>query len=139
MQKNLKQFSRITGGHNKCWNVHDGILGDLEGVIGSLENIYGDTTYCWGDFSGLIGDVSGLQNKVSRISGKINITGKVNKIYGCISGHGKRELYGDVTNLMGCITGIYGCCTGKRGNLDACGITPEDRERGVDIEDLVGE
>ena len=42
------------------------------------------------------------------------------------------EVSGDLTEVSGDLTGISG-------NLTECEITPEDRERGIDISDLVRE
>ena len=47
-----------------------------------------------------------------------------------LSGVLSPDLYGDVT-------GVFGCVTGAEGNLDDCGLTAEDRARGVDIQELI--
>ena len=138
MNKSLRPYMKIEGGHTLAWNVHSGCYGDFEGVVGCLKNVYGLFTFVRGNFTDLVGDVSPLAGKVSRLSGgPIRITGKVNRIYGDISGHVGKGFYGDVSHLSGCCTGVYGQATGKFGDLDSCGITDEDRAAGVDIEDLV--
>ena len=40
-------------------------------------------------------------------------------------------------NLIGDCTGLSGDCSGLSGNLTDCEITNEDRNKGIDIEDLV--
>jgi hypothetical protein len=40
-------------------------------------------------------------------------------------------------DISGNLTGISGNLTGVRGDLDRCEITNEEREEGVDIEDLL--
>jgi hypothetical protein len=46
-------------------------------------------------------------------------------------------IWGDLTGITGDLTGIRGDLTGVTGNLDACGLTKEERERGVCIEELI--
>ena len=40
-------------------------------------------------------------------------------------------------DLSGNISGINGDVTGITGNLDECGLTDEDRAKGVNIQDLI--
>ena len=40
-------------------------------------------------------------------------------------------------NLSGNCSGLSGDCTGLSGNLTDCEITNEDRNKGINIEDLV--
>ena len=49
----------------------------------------------------------------------------------------KREVWGDLSGVRGDLSGVHGNLTGVTGNLDACGLTAEDRERGVDITELI--
>ena len=49
------------------------------------------------------------------------------------------EMIGDCTRLNGNCTGLSGDCSGLRGDLDECDITDEDRKKGIDIAELVGE
>jgi hypothetical protein len=35
------------------------------------------------------------------------------------------------------VTGINGCVTGIRGNLDECEMTSEDRNKNININDLI--
>mgnify|MGYP001613244754 CR=1 FL=1 len=58
------------------------------------------------------GDVSGLSGEVSGLSGA-------------------------VTGLSGNVSGLSGNVTGLSGNVDDCNITPEERRKGIDIEQLV--
>lgn len=46
-------------------------------------------------------------------------------------------LIGDCTGLEGNCTGLEGNCTGLWGNLDDCEITDDERDNGIDIQDLV--
>ena len=48
------------------------------------------------------------------------------------------ELTGDISGLTGNISGVYGDATNISGDLDECKITEEEREKGINIEDLVG-
>ena len=48
-------------------------------------------------------------------------------------------LRGDCTGLYGDCSGLRGDCTGLRGDLYECDITDEDRKKGIDIAELVGE
>ena len=55
-----------------------------------------------------------------------------------------KELRGDVTRISGDVSGISGNVSGLNGDVtrisgdvDACEITNEERERGVDIKDLI--
>lgn len=45
---------------------------------------------------------------------------------------------GDLSEISGDLSGIRGNLTGIRGDLDECEITPEDRARGIKIEELIG-
>jgi hypothetical protein len=49
------------------------------------------------------------------------------------------EMIGDCTGLYGDCTSLSGNCTGLRGDLYECDITDEDRKKGIDIAELVGE
>jgi hypothetical protein len=69
----------------------------------------------------MIGDCSGLSGDCTRLRG--NCT----------------RLYGDCSGLVGDCTGLYGDCTSLRGDLYECDITDEDRKKGIDIAELVGE
>lgn len=48
-------------------------------------------------------------------------------------------LYGDCSGLFGNCTGLSGDCTGLVGDLDECEISYEERERGINIKDLIDE
>ena len=67
-----------------------------------------------GDISGLTGDISGLTGNISELTGNIS------------------------SRLTGNISGVYGDATNISGDLDECKITEEEREKGINIEDLVG-
>jgi hypothetical protein len=69
------------------------------------------------------------------LSGRLSwLGGDCSKIYGVAV-----DLYGDCTYLSGDVTGVFGCATGKEGSLDDCGLTAEDRARGVYIGDITAE
>ena len=55
--------------------------------------------------------------------------------------HYKGDIKVDGTNseMIGNCTGLRGDCTGLRGDLYECDITDEDRKKGIDIAELVGE
>jgi len=68
------------------------------------------------------------------------LTGDTSGLWGCVSPGLRVEvsgLRGNVTGLRGHVTGLRGCVSGLWGNIDDCGLTDEDRERGVDIANLV--
>ena len=44
---------------------------------------------------------------------------------------------GDLTDVSGDLTGVSGNLTDVSGDLDSCDLTPEMRERGVRVEDLI--
>ena len=46
-------------------------------------------------------------------------------------------LRGDVSGLRGDVSGLRGDVSGLRGAVDDCELTPEDRERGIDISNLI--
>jgi len=48
-------------------------------------------------------------------------------------------LRGYVTGLRGDLTGLRGDVTSLTGDVDSCDLTDEDRQRGVNIRDLVAE
>ena len=87
--------------------------GDIK-VDGTNGEMIGNCTGLYGNCSGLSGDCSGLSG---------NCTG----------------LSGDCTRLNGNCSGLRGNFTGLSGDLDECDITDEDREKGIDIDELVGE
>lgn len=68
----------------------------------------------------IYGDVSGIRGNVSGIRGDV---------YG---------IRGDVSGICGDVSGIRGDVSGIRGNIDECGLTEDDRKRGVNISDLIG-
>ena len=94
---------------------------ELSGNISS--ELYGDIS------SELYGNISsGLRGNISELYGNISI-----ELYGNISS----GLRGNISELYGNISGLYGDCTDILGNIDSCELTDEEREEGVNIEDLV--
>ena len=60
-----------------------------------------------------------------------NLSGDVSSLYGNVS-----NLSGNVSYLRGDVSGLRGNCTNFEGDIDECGLTDEEREKGVDINDL---
>ena len=85
------------------------------------EKIEGKDKYMTGDCSRLSGDCTELSGECSGLIG--NCSG----------------LRGDCTSLRGDCSGLIGDCSGLRGDLDYCDITADDREKGVNIIDLIKE
>ena len=51
---------------------------------------------------------------------------------------GKNEkMSGDCSGLRGNCSSLIGVCSGLRGVLDKCKITNEERQKGVDINELI--
>ena len=48
-------------------------------------------------------------------------------------------LSGDVSGLSGDVSGLSGDVSEIRGNVDDCKISNEERIRGIDISDLIGD
>ena len=47
-------------------------------------------------------------------------------------------LYGNISSeLYGDISGLYGDCANIKGNLNDCELSDENREKGININDLV--
>ena len=61
-----------------------------------------------------------------------DISGNVRDIYGNVSG-----ISGDVSGISGNMSGISGNVRDISGDIDECDISPEEREKGINIEDLV--
>ena len=71
--------------------------------------------------SGLRGDVSGLSGDVSWLRGNVS------------------WLRGYVSWLRGNVSGLRGDVSGIRGDVDECSITEEERNKGININDLIEE
>ena len=61
-----------------------------------------------------------------------NIRGDVSEIRGDISG-----ISGDVSEVSGDVSEVNGDVSGIRGDIDLCEITKEDRQKGINIDDLI--
>ena len=85
--------------------------------------------------------LSRVTTKLYHYKGDIKVDGTNSEMIGnCTSLNGNcTGLYGDCTRLNGNCTGLSGNCTGLRGGLYECDITDEDRKKGIDIAELVGE
>jgi hypothetical protein len=104
----------------KISGVHKNIRGDISGSL-------------YGDISGISGDISGISGDISRISGDISgISGDISGISGDISG-----ISGDISGISGDISGISGVISGISGDIDKAEITEEERDKGVNILDLI--
>ena len=78
--------------------------------------------------------LSRVTTKLYHYKGDIKVDGTNSEMIGNCTG-----LYGNCTGLYGNCTGLRGDCTGLRGDLYECDITDEDRKKGIDIAELVGE
>jgi hypothetical protein len=85
--------------------------------------------------------LSRVTTKLYHYKGDIKVDGTNGEMIGNCTG-----LSGDCSGLSGNCTGLYGdCsglrgdCTGLRGDLYECDITDEDRKKGIDIAELVGD
>jgi len=47
------------------------------------------------------------------------------------------DMTGNCTGLRGDCSNLQGNCSGLRGDLDDCEIIDQDREKGIDIKDLM--
>ena len=87
------------------------------------------------DEDGNITDVSNLRGDVSNLRGNVSylLRGDVSNLRGDVS-----NLRGDVSNLSGNVSNL--CGNGSyllRGDVDDCEITKDERNAGVNIEDLI--
>ena len=78
--------------------------------------------------------LSRVTTKLYHYKGDIKVDGTNSEMIGNCTG-----LYGNCTGLYGNCTGLYGNCSGLYGDLYECDITDEDRKKGIDIAELVGE
>lgn len=72
---------------------------------------------------------------------KTNLTRINSALYHYLNGKkldGKNtNMSGNCSRLSGDCSGLSGDCSNLRGDLDDCDITQEDREKGINIEDLI--
>ena len=106
----IRDWNEIIVTKDNMWEYW--LHGNLIGICGDVTGIRGDISDLYGDVSGIIGNVSGIIGNVSGIRG--NVSG----------------IRGDVSCINGDVSGI-------RGNLDKCNITDDEREKGIDINDLI--
>ena len=72
-------------------------------------------------------------NKGKCVSGNLSgVSGDLSGVSGVLTG-----VRGDLTGVSGDLTGVSGNLSGVSGDLTDCDITPEDREKGVHINDLI--
>ena len=64
----------------------------------------------------------------------VRIAGAPSGLRGDVSG-----LWGDVSGLRGDVSGLWGDVSGLWGDVDDCGLTKEERDEGVDVQDLIAE
>jgi len=79
---------------------------------GVVNYIRGDVSFIRGNVSFINGDVSSINGDVSSISGDVS------------------SISGDVSSISGDVSSISG-------DVDECAITEEERQKGIDIIDLV--
>ena len=78
--------------------------------------------------------LSRVTTKLYHYKGDIKVDGTNSEMIGNCTG-----LSGNCSGLYGNCTRLNGNCTGLRGDLYECDITDEDRKKGIDIAELVGE
>ena len=78
--------------------------------------------------------LSRVTTKLYHYKGDIKVDGTNSEMIGNCSG-----LRGNCSGLYGDCSGLSGDCSGLRGDLYECDITDEDRKKGIDIAELVGE
>ena len=85
--------------------------------------------------------LSRVTTKLYHYKGDIKVDGTNSEMIGNCTGLSGNctGLRGNCTGLRGNCTGLRGDCTGLRGDLYECDITDEDRKKGIDIAELVGE
>jgi hypothetical protein len=133
-----------------CENIYgliSGLGGWVDGLISDINQVYGFVQFdpdtnagrLWGTIdSRLRGSVDNIRGNLTNIWGTILCTGLVTNLSGDIS-QMKRL---DVSFLSGNATGIicHRQTVSLSGNIDdamlAVGLTDDDREDGIDIEDL---
>ena len=62
---------------------------------------------------------------------KRNLT-KILSVWGDLSG-----VSGNLSGVSGDLSGVSGNLSGVSGNLDSCGITSQDRKRGIGVSELI--
>ena len=72
-----------------------------------------------GNLSGVSGDLSGVRGNLSGVSGDLT------------------DVSGSLSGVSGNLSGVSGNLSGVSGDLDECKISDDDREKGIDIEDLI--
>ena len=78
--------------------------------------------------------LSRVTTKLYHYKGDIKVDGTNSEMIGNCTG-----LNGNCTGLSGDCSGLRGDCTRLYGDLYECDITDEDRKKGIDIAELVGE
>ena len=64
----------------------------------------------------------------------LGVRGDLSGVRGNLSG-----VRGDLSGVCGNLSGVWGDLSGVWGNINECGLTEADRERGVDVADLIRE
>jgi len=67
----------------------------------------------------ITGDLSGVRGNPSGVTGDLS------------------GITGDLSGITGDLSGVTGNLSGISGNLDDCDITKEEREKGIDINELI--
>ena len=85
-------------------------------------------TYFFRDGVKVLGVPEGISGNLTNIRGDLSgISGDLTSISGDLSG-----IRGNLSGIRGNLTGIYG-------DLDTCSITTEERDRGIQISELISE
>jgi hypothetical protein len=109
MKRSLSRVVALT-----LYHFDDGVRkdGPPPGVRGDLTDVVGDLTGVRGDLSGVWGDLT--------------------NVWGDLTG-----VVGNLTDVVGNLSGVWGDLTDVVGDLSDCGLTDNDRRRGVNVEDLI--
>ena len=132
MKRNLKKLKSAV--------ILQGLMGEMSpGLMGEISlELWGDITGIWGNVSpGLTGKISSeLWGDITELWGEVSpgLMGNVTRLIGEIS----PELWGKISpGLQGDVTGIGGNVTGIIGDINECELTDKEREKGIDIAQLV--
>ena len=126
-------LSGVRGNLSGVWGDLSGVSGNMSGVWGDLSGVRGCLSGVWGNMSGVSGYLSGVSGDISGVRGDLSgVSGDLSGVSGNLSG-----VRGNLSGVRGDLSGVSGYLSGVRGNLDDCEITDADRERGVQIADLI--
>ena len=106
------------------WKDEKKIFDKPNSIVGEIPAcVSGDLSGVWGEIPACVsGDLSGVWGEIPA-----DVRGNLSGVWGNLSG------------VSGNLSDVSGNLSGVSGNLDDCGLTDEEREAGVKIEDLIGE